>query len=556
MDTIEIEQMRLASAVEESVNSSVPLAPENHRLHEYRQMTGLMFYGVDSMTGRVLHATNNGAPSKVSISLLRHLQPCKPDVVEFESGLIIYSLPLPTQGGRSCVAVGFALARSECRPMELTLTAAEEDWPQEQFDIWMEMLPQASALMLRNLLTLTVAHLEELTERELLHAEIEGLGDQIEQTYEEISLLHSLTRHLQISRSPKELAEVCLSRMHGLIRAEANLIWIEDHQSGPSMLVEGRLPFDELGMAHLIARFSDHDWSRPLVKNHIQNALLGAEYPGLDSVVIVPIAEGSHRSGWIISCNRSDGNEFGTVEASLLSSIATILGTHIRNIDLYNEHEQLLLCFVRSLVSTLDAKDPYTRGHSERVALIARRLGEELGLPEEDLRDIYLSGLLHDIGKIGVDDRILRKPGQLTDDEFRKIQEHPMIGYNILQELKNLKSVLPGVRSHHESYNGTGYPDQLEGDDIPLMARILAVADSFDAMGSDRPYRKGMPVEKIEEIFRRGSGQQWDARIVDAYFDVRDEIFQLCSDYDLNGSEFLKQDGAAVIESLVGESLE
>src|SRR5690606_28460528 len=104
-----------------------------------------------------------------------------------------------------------------------------------------------------------------------------------------------------------------------------------------------------------------------------------------------------------------------------------------------------------------DAKDPYTRGHSERVALVARRLGEELELPEEDLHDIYLSGLLHDVGKIGVDDRILRKPGQLTDEEFLAIQQHPMIGYEILKGLKNLQKVLPGVRSHHETYNGKGY---------------------------------------------------------------------------------------------------
>ena len=189
-----------------------------------------------------------------------------------------------------------------------------------------------------------------------------------------------------------------------------------------------------------------------------------------------------------------------------MNSIATILGTNLRNIELYQQHNDLLLSFVRSLVSTLDAKDPYTRGHSERVALVAKRLGKELGLPEEDLRDIYLSGLLHDIGKIGVDDRILRKPGRLTTEEFHEIQEHPIIGFDIVKKFNNLHRVLPGVRNHHENYNGTGYPDGLQGEDIPLMARILAVADSYDAMGSDRPYRGSLSLETIENLSKwRGS---------------------------------------------------
>ena len=206
---------------------------------------------------------------------------------------------------------------------------------------------------------------------------------------------------------------------------------------------------------------------------------------------------------------------------------------YVRNIDLYREHNDLLFSFVRSLVSTLDAKDPYTRGHSERVALIGRRLGAELGLPEEELKTIHLSGLLHDIGKIGVNESILRKNGPLNDDEFQQIQRHPMIGFNILSGLKNLRHVLPGVRSHHENVDGSGYPDQLAGDDIPLLARILAVADGYDAMGSDRPYRKGMPIEKIEAIFSRGSGRQWDSAVIDAYFRCRTDVLQICGDYSL-----------------------
>jgi HD-GYP domain-containing protein (c-di-GMP phosphodiesterase class II) len=204
---------------------------------------------------------------------------------------------------------------------------------------------------------------------------------------------------------------------------------------------------------------------------------------------------------------------------------------HTRNRDLYQQHEELLLGFVRSLVSSLDAKDPYTRGHSERVALAARRLGRQLNLSEEDLRQIYLSGLLHDIGKIGVDDRILRKPDQLTPEEFEQVKKHPAIGHQILVGLKNLQPVIPGVRHHHEAWNGCGYPDGLKGEEIPLMARILAVADSYDAMGSDRPCRQGMPLDVLEGIFRRGSAIQWDPAVIQAYFSARDEIRTICESH-------------------------
>ena len=204
--------------------------------------------------------------------------------------------------------------------------------------------------------------------------------------------------------------------------------------------------------------------------------------------------------------------------------MTSIMSTHHRNQELLAEHEVLLLQFIESLVSTLDAKDPYTRGHSERVARIARCIGEELGLPEEDLEDIYQSGLLHDIGKIGVNDAILLKPDDLTAEEFEEVKLHPEIGDRILSGISSLQKLRPGVRSHHEEFNGRGYPDGLAGEGIPLMARILAVSDAYDAMRSDRPYRKGMSVERIEKIFQCGAGQQWDARIIEACFSVWEAV--------------------------------
>ncbi len=515
------------------------------RMRQYADLTHLPFLCVDATAGTVLAKSDAEGLEILPADVCEQLSSVtEPQTIHTASGLVFCALPLPDIDRSHTVAVTYVFSQSGVKPYDVVLAAAKQNWSQERLDQWLAQQPHCDAAVVRSMLLMASKSLEQEERETSLLVEIEQLSDQIEQTYEEISLLHSLTRNLQISRGPIELAEVCLNRMHALIKSGGNAIWLEEKDGNASFLVEGVLTFDELGMARLIARFEDHDWSRPLVKNHIPGTLLGADFPGLENLVIVPIAEGTHRSGWILSCNLSSGREFGTVEASLLNSIATILGTHVRNIDLYQQHDDLLLSFVRSLVQSLEARDPYTRGHSERVALIARRIGQQLNLPDEDLNDIYLSGLLHDIGKIGIDDQVLRKPGRLTPQEYEKIQQHPMIGYEILHGLKNLQKILPGVRNHHESFNGNGYPDRLKGDEIPLMARILAVADSYDAMSSNRPYRKGLSAEKIKEIFRGGAGDQWDAKVIDVYFQARDDIQRICDEYS-PGNRGLLEDATA-----------
>jgi len=151
-------------------------------------------------------------------------------------------------------------------------------------------------------------------------------------------------------------------------------------------------------------------------------------------------------------------------------------------------------------------------------------LARQLGCDKEELNTIYLSGLLHDIGKIGIDDNVLRKPGPLTPEEFEHIKTHPDLGCRILDGVKQLDQVLPVVRHHHEAWNGAGYPVGLKEEECPFLARIVAVADSMDAMSSDRPYRKGMSDEKLDSILRDGAGKQWDPRIVEAAFQVREEL--------------------------------
>jgi HD-GYP domain-containing protein (c-di-GMP phosphodiesterase class II) len=497
-------------------------------LRRLSELTGMPFVCVDVRRNAVLARSEPDVLPVLPRDLSSQLRSqALPHVFEYETGLLVCAFPLSDD---HVVAVGWTLSRPGARPSEVVMAAAAQGWTEQKLEALLSAQPCCSRRFLETLLERVATQLGHEARETALQSEMNQIVEQLEATYEEISMLHALTRNLQVSRSSSDLAQLCLDRIQGRIDCEGTAMWIKDKHGNLELIVRGTLPLDAPGVARLIARFESGDWSRPLVKNGISGAL-SAEFPNLKNMVIVPIGDTPNRAGWIISCNVRDAREYGTVEASLINSIAMILATHARNIDLFKQNADLLLGFVRSLVSTIDAKDPYTRGHSERVALIARRLGEYLELPKDDLQDLYLAGLLHDVGKIGVDDRILRKPGSLTPEEFAEIQKHPMIGFNILHELKNLQQVLPGVRNHHECINGRGYPDGLAGDDIPLMARILAVADSFDAMSSDRPYRNGMPIQKIEDIFRGGSGVQWDSAVIDAYFAVRDELGGLCSDY-------------------------
>jgi len=192
-----------------------------------------------------------------------------------------------------------------------------------------------------------------------------------------------------------------------------------------------------------------------------------------------------------------------------------------RTKQLADKNQELRIGYIqtiRALAEAVDAKDAYTRGHSERVGVYASKLGRELGLPRELIERIYISGLLHDVGKIGVRDSIITKPDRLTPDEYEEIKRHPEIGARILQPVAFLADVVPCVRHHHEWYDGSdrGYPARLVGDQIPLPSRIILVSDTVEAMTSDRPYRKGLALEKVVDELYRFSGTQFDPNCVDA----------------------------------------
>jgi HD-GYP domain-containing protein (c-di-GMP phosphodiesterase class II) len=181
-----------------------------------------------------------------------------------------------------------------------------------------------------------------------------------------------------------------------------------------------------------------------------------------------------------------------------------------------NQNHELFLGSIRMLAAAIDEKDPYTRGHSGRVAKYSVIIGQQLGLQEVELEKIRISALLHDVGKIGVDDRVLKKPGALTPEEFTLMKQHPMKGANIMRPVAQLKEMLPGIELHHEHVDGGGYPHGLKGDEIPLMARIIAAADTLDAMTTNRPYQSAMDLEFAMNCIRGLADTKFDAAVVDA----------------------------------------
>jgi putative nucleotidyltransferase with HDIG domain len=186
----------------------------------------------------------------------------------------------------------------------------------------------------------------------------------------------------------------------------------------------------------------------------------------------------------------------------------------------------LMMGLLHSLTSAVDAKDAYTCGHSERVALLSRHLAQQARLPEHDVERIYMAGLLHDVGKIGVPESVLQKTGRLTPEEFEAMKKHPAIGARILRDIKQIEDIIPGVLHHHERYDGKGYPAGLAGDSIPLMGRIICLADCFDAMTSNRTYRKALPLEVALTEIRRCSGTQFDPVLADAFLQIDVEQFR------------------------------
>jgi HD-GYP domain-containing protein (c-di-GMP phosphodiesterase class II) len=234
----------------------------------------------------------------------------------------------------------------------------------------------------------------------------------------------------------------------------------------------------------------------------------------------------------VFACGEKCGDDpqVSSYEMQLLEAAGGYTGAMLENATLYRAQQAMFLGTLRSLTAAIDAKDRYTCGHSERVALMAAKLAEAAGLSAAQAERVHICGLVHDVGKIGVPEAVLCKPGRLTNEEFAIIKQHPDIGHRILKDIPMLEDVLPGVLHHHERWDGKGYPQSLKGEDVPLFARLIALADTFDAMSSTRSYRAAMPRAQVLAEIERSAGTQFDpglaARFVRLDFSEFDRMVQ------------------------------
>lgn len=248
----------------------------------------------------------------------------------------------------------------------------------------------------------------------------------------------------------------------------------------------------------------------------IVQKLSGGKRAGL----AVPIKTKGKTFGVIYVCGKLNGQEFSARERDMLSGIANQAAVALDNAAVHHDFENLLVGIAWSFAAALDAKSPWTAGHSKRVTQYAVAIAEELNQGDEFVHAVQTCGLLHDIGKIGIPEVLLDKPDRITREERRRICEHATQGAAILQHIDTFQSVIPGVRHHHERWDGGGFPDGLADEQIPLLARVLAVADAFDAITSNRPYRRRRcRTEAFEEI-KRCSGSHFDPLVVEAFVDA------------------------------------
>ncbi|MBT8486606.1 MAG: HD-GYP domain-containing protein [Phycisphaerales bacterium] len=351
---------------------------------------------------------------------------------------------------------------------------------------------------------------------------IENFSKQLVDTYEQMSLLYRIAECMNGLEDPRGFVHMACD----LLQDTLEFRWIGIRFTSlrtlgrgmtNELILSGEIPcshtrFDRLaGELALMPGIDD----RPIILEphaHELAALVNSE------TFVNPLICNNNLAGLLLAGNKGgEDPDISSVDMQLVSATADYVGAFVHNSSLYSEQRTMFLGIVRALSASIDAKDRYTRGHSERVAHLATELALATGFTEEQAERVRLAGILHDMGKIGVPEAVLLKPGKLTDEEFDAIKRHPTIGYNILKDIEPLEDVLPGVLYHHERWDGRGYPHGLRGANIPLLGRILAVADAFDAMSSDRAYRPRIAREKVLMEMRSGAGTQWDAELVKAF---------------------------------------
>ena len=340
--------------------------------------------------------------------------------------------------------------------------------------------------------------------------------------YEEINLLYSISGRLTQPDDLHSTVQQVLGDWRRAVDGDCAFFWLRDrvrlemaradNVSAPGP--ETRPVWEAFArrMLDVLDRTGHDSHVERLPENHPLARALGGP---LDCIVIALVQEGRAR-GLICGLRRATAADFGSSEILLLRSLSRQLELAVSNADLYEDLKQFLMSTVKALVAAIDAKDSYTAGHSERVNIVSMLIGSEMNLDLGELEALYWGSLLHDVGKIGMPEAILNKPAALDDMEVEIMKQHPQRGWEMLRMIDRLRGANEGVRDHHERWDGKGYPRGLAGESIALIARIIAVADTFDALISNRSYRKGRGAPKALEIIEAEAGTQFDPAVVAA----------------------------------------
>ena len=336
---------------------------------------------------------------------------------------------------------------------------------------------------------------EELT----LHRLIDHLSGQLEKSVEEISTLHAISDKITRLKGIKDIVNTMVDVTGEILDTADVCFYLLDGATGKF------IDLDSGSIAEL---------NRGIMEGNIVRNRVPGSFDGQDLEILFPLMIEDRLFGAlrVVSSNGIDSSK----EAKLSYLLQRIV-ERMENVVLYEGLYENILSTLDSMAKILDARDPHTSRHSTRVTELSMRIGKALGLSDEDLDVLKVSASLHDIGKVGVPDKILLKKGKLTVEEMNIIKKHPDIGFDILSSIIPMKKDAEIIRHHHERYDGKGYPMGLKGEDIPFLSRIITLADAFDAMTSDRPYRKALPYSVALQEIKRCRGTQFDPGIVDVF---------------------------------------
>lgn len=348
--------------------------------------------------------------------------------------------------------------------------------------------------------------------------------------YKEITLLYDIVEKISSCLDTKEVARLVIEEARKVIKLSSISVMLLNKESDSLELI------GEYGHEHEITTtvcrgvgIAGSVWAsgRAEIVNDVHSdPRFIAGTVNLSSLMCAPLKAKDTVVG-VIKLGNDQAVTYTAEDLKLFTTLASLAAVAIENANLYEQLKDAFYTTVYTLAETIEKRDPYTGNHTKRVMEYSLAIGKTLGLSDEDMTKLQLGAVLHDIGKIGVRDNVLLKESSLTDEEFEQIKMHPVYGEEIISCITQLKSAIPGVKHHHEKFNGRGYPDGLQGEEIDITARIIAVADSFDAMTSNRPYRAGLSLEVAFDELRKYSGSQFDPQIVEAFFaaDVMEAFF-------------------------------